>query len=60
MAVYLYRSPNCDCEDRVVEHSMSADPFVACRVHGLQMHRVPQAAGVVLKGTGFYRNEGKS
>lgn len=59
MAVYVYRSRECVCPDIEVQHSMSEDPDIRCEVHGLVMSRVPQAAGVVLKGSGYYKTDSK-
>ena len=59
MAVYVYRSPACDCPDVEVSHPMSEDPDVRCVEHDLSMSRVPQAAATVLKGGGFYRTDSR-
>ena len=56
---YIYRCKNCDAPDWEVQHSMTDDTPVLCDECGEQRHRVPQATGVVLKGGGFYRNDGK-
>ena len=56
MAKYVYRCHNCKL-DKDVEHSMKDDPTIICDECGASCIRVPQAAGVVLRGRGFYRND---
>lgn len=58
MSLYVYRCRVC-VSDIEVEHPMSADPLVLCDECGSARHRVPQSAGVVLKGDGFYKTEGR-
>lgn len=60
MATYVYRSRECVCPDIEVQHAMSEDPDVRCEVHGSVMSRVPQAAGVILKGGGYYKTDSKA
>ena len=59
MPTYVYRSRECVCEPIEVEHAITEDPDIRCQIHGVLMFRVPQAAGVMLKGSGFYKNDSK-
>lgn len=56
MAKYVYRCVECR-EEQEVQHSMKEDPDVFCPSCDGYCTRVPQAAGVVLRGRGFYRND---
>ena len=59
MPIYIYRCKSCDAPDWEVQHSMTDDTPVLCDECGEQRGRVPQAAGVVLKGSGFYNTDRK-
>lgn len=55
---YIYRCKACDEPDWEVQHSMFDETPILCDC-GEQRHRVPQAAGVVLKGSGYYKTDSK-
>lgn len=60
MPTYIYRSRECICPPVEVTHPITEDPYIRCERHGVLMFRVPQVAGVMLKGSGFYKNDSKS
>ena len=58
MATYVYRCKPCSYFTEV-QHSMLEEPEVTCETCGERCNRVPQAAGVVLKGGGWYKGSGR-
>lgn len=58
MPSYVYHCRPCHFK-RDVSHSIHEDPAVYCLECGDAMSRVPQAAGVVLKGKGFHKTDNR-
>lgn len=56
MPVYVYRCVGCR-EKQEVRHSMIEDPVICCGVCDGFCARVPQVAGISLRGKGFYKND---
>ena len=57
MPNYLYRRE--DGSTFEYRQKFSDDPLETCPTTGQPVHRVPQASGVIFKGTGFYVNDSK-
>lgn len=56
MPTYVYQCKPCHFKMER-KHKMSEDPIVYCPECYDEMSRVPQTAGISLKGDGFYRND---
>jgi len=59
MPTYHYRCNSCEQHLEVVQR-MTDEPITACAACGGQMVKVLKPAGIVLKGSGFYRNDNRS
>lgn len=58
MPAYVYHCRPCRSTNEVT-HSIHEDPAIHCIECGDPMSRVPQAAGIILKGSGFHKTEGR-
>ena len=58
MPVYLYRRQDGTTFEQ--RQNFSDAPLVTCPTTGQPVHRVPQASGVIFKGSGFYVTDNKS
>lgn len=58
MPDYVYHCRPCRFV-REESHSIHEDPLVYCVECGDTMSRRPQAAGIILKGSGFHSTEGR-
>lgn len=56
MPAYVYRCVDCKT-DREITHSMTEDPEIYCAACDGYCTRVPQVAGISLRGKGFYKND---
>jgi len=56
MPTYVYRCVDCR-EQKEIKHSMSEDPEIYCGTCDGFCTRVPQVAGISLRGKGFYKND---
>jgi len=59
MPTYRYRCSRCGDELEVWQ-SITADPFTEHEACGGELQKVLSAAGIVLKGSGFYKNDSRS
>lgn len=59
MPTYQYRCNDCG-EDLEVKQSFSEDALTTCPACGGALRKVFGAAGVVFKGSGFYRNDSRT
>lgn len=56
MPTYEYEC--LECKHRFeVEHSMNADPVQECIRCGKKVRKVFSSAGIIFKGSGFYKND---
>jgi len=58
MPTYTYRREDGTTFD--IRQSFSDDPLEIDPETGQKVHRVPQASGIIFKGSGFYINDNKS
>lgn len=59
MPTYAYRCDNCGVEFERVQ-KFTDQPLSRCPECRGKVRRVPQAAGIVFKGSGWYVNDSKS
>lgn len=65
MPTYIYRCDGCivrtrgNCEDVEYTHSIHENPEYVCSRCDHPLRRVPQAVGVILKGSGFHSTESR-
>lgn len=58
MPLYLYRRE--DGTTFEYRQKFSDDALVSCPATGQAVHRIPQASGIIFKGSGFYVNDNKT
>lgn len=58
MPVYLYRRQ--DGTTFEYRQKFSDDALATCPTTGQGVHRIPQASGIIFKGSGFYVNDNKA
>jgi putative FmdB family regulatory protein len=58
MPLYLYRREDGTTFEQ--RQKFSDDPLNTCPTTGQAVHRIPQASGIIFKGSGFYVNDNKS
>ncbi len=59
MPTYDYQCRSCGHTVEVI-HAMTADGPTACEVCGGPLRRVLFPAGIIFKGSGFYRNDARA
>lgn len=59
MPTYAYRCNNCGVEFERVQ-KFSDKPLTRCPECRGKVRRIPQASGIVFKGSGWYANDSKS
>ena len=59
MPTYDYQCRSCGTTVEVI-HGMTEDGPTACAVCGGPLRRVLYLAGIIFKGSGFYRNDARS
>lgn len=59
MPTYHYRCSSCEQHIEVVQR-MTDEPLSTCAACGGAMVKVLKPAGIVLKGSGFYRTDNRS
>lgn len=58
MPTYVYRCDPC-ADNFEYTHSIHEDRTYTCTVCKTKLRRVPQAAGIILKGSGFHKTENR-
>ena len=59
MPTYDYQCRSCGTVTEVI-HAMAEDGPAACEVCGGQLRRVLYPAGIIFKGSGFYRTDSRA
>ena len=58
MPLYLYRREDGTTFEQ--RQKFSDDALSTCPTTGQSVHRIPQASGIIFKGSGFYVNDNKA